>query len=128
MLYPLVRFLAQYGQPLFTLHGFEITDSKNTTEGAKIYLKNAQVAVRLSQKKDQLPNLVFQSLFEKGSRTWHPLHHISTLLKRPTNCASLDSANTAFFLTHTNSIVKLFSKENTLQTLQKLKELKETQK
>lgn len=122
----LLKFLVRYCQPLFDHHGFEIVDSKNNPDEDQIYLRNPQLALLLKQKKQQLPEILFQSLYEKNHRSWHRLDHISTLLQRPTTEHRLNDANTAFLLTHLNLIVKLFSKEETNTTLSRLQALRKS--
>jgi hypothetical protein len=119
----LLKFLVRYCSPLFDNHQFEITDSKNSKEESYIQLRNTELGILLKKKPKNLPEISFQSLFEKKTRTWFPLDQISTLLKRPTNQHKLDEANTAFLLTHITAIVKLFSKENTPKTIQALNKI-----
>jgi hypothetical protein len=120
----LLKFLVRYCQPLFEEHGFEITDSKNAADEKQIHLRNSQLALLLKQKDQELPEILFQSLYEKTHRSWHRLDQISTLLRRPTTEHRLNDANTAFLLTHLNLIVQLFSREETTKTLARLRTLK----
>jgi len=122
----LLRFILRYGSPLLEKHRFEITDSKNSPEESNIHLRNLHTSILLSQKRGELPIIEFQSLYQKNKEKWHQLHHISTILKRPTQERRLNDANTAFFLTHIDAIIKLFSPENKDKTLQKLAELQNT--
>jgi len=118
---PLLKFLVRYCQRLFDVHRFEIVDSKNTPVESEVYLKNSDVTLRLLHRHPAQPELFFQAAYEKQSRTWHSLQEVSHLLGRPTAEKALDEANTAFLLTHTDMILRLFSKEKTPATLETLR-------
>ncbi len=120
----LLRFLVDNCVQLFELYQFRITDSQvgpTHVSGASITLESKDVRIFLFVEREEIM-LTFSSRFD-GCQKPYSFYFISKILGREEPAGVMNDSNALFISSNWDKILQLFSKQNYIETTNRLEKM-----